>query len=577
MKKFLSLLPRILLCLIAEFLLFWFQLPPINLRSPDFWSFIFESIAICSLIIGMAAIVSYVRRAKGRTPNLIADGKAAIKNAALPVKIIIGVLVAIILFSLVMNLIGTKLFNASGYSKMLTPETGDFSADVSEISMSQIPVVDRDTATRLGQRKLGEMSDLVSQFEIESDYTQINFKDRPTRVTPLMYADIVKWFTNKDEGIPAYISVDLTTQDTELVRLSDLGLDNIKYSRSEYFMRDVDRYLRFKYPTKIFGEVSFEVDDNGTPYWVASVISYKIGFWDGQDTVGAVILNAVSGESSYYDLKEIPKWVDQIFDAEMIIEQLTYNGLYSGGYWNSVFGQVGCKQPTEGYNYIAIDDDVWLYTGITSVTADESNVGFVLINLRTKEAKYYVQAGAEEYSAMDSAEGQVQHLGYDATFPLLLNIGDRPTYFMSLKDDAGLVKMYAFVDMAQYQVVGTGSSVDKAREAYIEALKDEDISPAPTPGGDGEESVQKTTVSGKISAVTSVVIDGNTCYYLMLEGVEGVKVVPATATDLLPFATLGDQIKLEYENGELVSAEVIFEGDQTASEENTASDTEKAE
>ena len=575
MKKFLSLLPRILLCLIAEFLLFWFQLPPINLRSPDFWSFIFESIAICSLIIGMAAIVSYVRRAKGRTPNLIADGKAAIKNAALPVKIIIGVLVAIILFSLVMNLIGTKLFNASGYSKMLTPETGDFSADVSEISMSQIPVVD--TATRLGQRKLGEMSDLVSQFEIESDYTQINFKDRPTRVTPLMYADIVKWFTNKDEGIPAYISVDLTTQDTELVRLSDLGLDNIKYSRSEYFMRDVDRYLRFKYPTKIFGEVSFEVDDNGTPYWVASVISYKIGFWDGQDTVGAVILNAVSGESRYYDLKEIPKWVDQIFDAEMIIEQLTYNGLYSGGYWNSVFGQVGCKQPTEGYNYIAIDDDVWLYTGITSVTADESNVGFVLINLRTKEAKYYVQAGAEEYSAMDSAEGQVQHLGYDATFPLLLNIGDRPTYFMSLKDDAGLVKMYAFVDMAQYQVVGTGSSVDKAREAYIEALKDEDISPAPTPGGDCEESVQKTTVSGKISAVTSVVIDGNTCYYLMLEGVEGVKVVPATATDLLPFATLGDQIKLEYENGELVSAEVIFEGDQTASEENTASDTEKAE
>jgi len=575
MKKFLSLLPRILLCLIVEFLLFWFQLPPINLRSPDFWSFIFESIAVCSLIIGMAAIVSYVRRAKGRTPNLIADGKEAIKNAALPVKIIIGVLVAIILFSLLMNLIGTKLFNASGYSKMLTPETGDFSADVSEISMSQIPVVDRDTATRLGQRKLGEMSDLVSQFEIESDYTQINFKNRPTRVTPLMYADVVKWFTNKDEGIPAYISVDLTTQDTELVRLSDLGLGNIKYSRSEYFMRDVDRYLRFKYPTKIFGEVSFEVDDNGTPYWVASVISYKIGFWDGQDTVGAVILNAVSGESSYYGLKEIPKWVDQVFDSEMILEQLTYNGLYSGGYWNSVFGQVGCKQPTEGYNYVAIDDDVWLYTGITSVTADESNVGFVLINLRTKEAKYYVQAGAEEYSAMDSAEGQVQHLGYDATFPLLLNIGDRPTYFMSLKDDAGLVKMYAFVDMAQYQVVGTGSSVDKAKEAYIEALKDEDISPAPTPGG--EESVQKTTVSGKISAVTSVVIEGNTCYYLMIEGVEGVKVVPATASELLPFAAIGDEIKLEYENGELVSAEVIFEGEQTAPEDQTATETEKAE
>ena len=307
-----------------------------------------------------------------------------------------------------MTIIGARIFNARKYASLIETTNGNFATDVAELSMSQIPVVDRDTATRLGQRKLGEMSDLVSQFEIENDYTQINFKDRPTRVTPLKYADFIKWCTNSAEGIPAYITVDLTTQEADLVRLSDLGLSNIRYSRSEYFLRNVDRALRFKYPTKIFGSVSFEIDETGTPFWVASVIQYKVAFWSGPDIVGVVLMNATTGESDYYALKDIPQWVDQAYDENMLFQQLTDNGILKNGYWNSVFGQKGCVMPTDGYNYLAIDDDVWVYTGITSVTADESNIGFVLVNLRTKEARYYVQAGAEEYSAMDSARGQIQ-------------------------------------------------------------------------------------------------------------------------------------------------------------------------
>ena len=407
----------------------------------------------------------------------------------------------------------------------------DFTADVAEINRSQIPVVDRDTASRLGQRKLGEMSDLVSQFVIEEDYTQINYKGKPVRVTPLTYGDIIKWFNNQSEGIPAYISVDMTTQETTLVRLED----GIKYSRGEYFFRNLDRYLRFKYPTKIFDNISFEIDENGTPYWVASCVGFKIGIWSGRDIDGAVLLNAVTGESEYYALDDIPSWVDQVYSSEMIMEQLTYNGKYRSGFFNSIFGQQGVLQPTDGYNYLAINDDVYLYTGMTSVTSDESNVGFVLTNLRTKETKFYSIPGAEEYSAMSSAEGQVQHLKYTATFPLLLNISDRPTYFMSLKDAAGLVKMYAFVDVSQYQIVGTGETVDAARADYIAKLKDEDLE---------VDDAEEKTVSGIIERIASAVVNGNTNYYITLENSDTVYIVPVTLSDKLPLAQPGNSIEM---------------------------------
>ena len=229
------------------------------------------------------------------------------------------------------------------------------------------------------------------------------------------------------------------------------------------------------------------------------------------------MLNAVTGDSKYYSLEDIPSWVDQVYSADMVMQQLIYNGKYRSGYFNSIFGQKGVLQPTDGYNYLAINDDVYLYTGITSVTSDESNVGFVLTNLRTKETKYYAIPGAEEYSAMDSAEGQVQHLKYSATFPLLLNISDRPTYFMSLKDGAGLVKMYAFVDVSQYQIVGTGNTVEEARTDYINKLKNENLN---------IDNTEETIVSGIIESVSSAVVEGNTNYYIKLKDDNNIYVAP---------------------------------------------------
>lgn len=515
---------------------YWFALPPINIRSQHFWRFITISIVIFvvinafSHIIGLFKNVTVTNQKVKRLPAI--DFKAVGK----PVKFTAIYLAAVLVIGAILSLIGAQIFNAKNYKELITIKDGDFTADVAEISMEQIPIVDRDTASRLAQRELGEMADLVSQFEIQDLYTQINYKGKPVRVTPLIYGDIIKWFNNQKEGIPAYITIDMTTQKTKLVRLKD----GIRYSPSEYFMRDLTRALRFKYPTKMFDDISFEIDDNGTPYWVASTIKYEIGFWSGSDIDGVVLLNAITGESKFYKTNEIPTWVDQAYNSDMILKQLNYNGKYRSGFLNSIFGQKGVLQTTEGYNYLAIDDDVYLYTGMTSVTSDESNVGFVLTNLRTKETKYYTCPGAEEYSAMSSAEGQVQNLKYEATFPLLLNISNRPTYFMSLKDSAGLVKMYAFVDVNQYQIVGTGNTVESAKEDYISKLKTENV-----PNVDEGET---ETVTGKIKNISSAVVNGNTVYYILLENNEKIFTVPVSYSDNLPFAQKGDTVSFEIVN-----------------------------
>lgn len=513
---------------------YWFTLPPINWHSKEFWHFVLFALVLRVIMSGFEA----VRKLISQKPTK-ETAKETFKSFGLVSKIAGVTAAVIVLFLVVGGVIGAELFNASRYADLITTEDGDFSTDVAELPMSSIPVVDRDTAERLGLRKLGEMSDLVSQFEVdEYYYTQINYKGNPYRVTPLMYGDAFKWLNNQSEGIPAYITVNMVTQETALVRLEQ----GMRYSDTEYFLRDLNRHLRFQYPTKIFDNVSFELDENGTPYFVASTVGYRIGVFSGRDINGAVLCNAVTGECTYYDLADVPTWVDQVYSSDLLLQQLVYNGKYQSGFFNSIFGQKGVLQPTDGYNYIANEDDVYLYTGITSVAGDESNVGFVLVNLRTKETAYYTCPGAEEYSAMESAQGVVQDLGYRATFPLLLNVSDRPTYFMSLKDSAGLVKMYAYVDVQQYQVVATGTTIPAAREAYAEKLKAEaNIEIEDSTPKQPDDAKQ---VSGRVQALSSAVVGGETCYYMMLENDPAVYVAKVSVSHKLPFVKTGDTVTL---------------------------------
>ena len=388
---------------------------------------------------------------------------------------------------------------------------------------------------------MGSMVDMVSQFEVANDYSQINVNNKPVRVSPLVYASPIKWLTNQKSGIPAYIKIDMATQDTECVKLSE----GIKYSKSEYLNRNIYRHLRFKYPTYIFTEqLFFEIDEEGTPYWICPVKKFNIGLFGGVTIGNVVICNAVTGECSDYKIEDVPQWVDKVFQAELLMELYDYNGTLKHGFFNSILGQKDCLETTDGYNYIALEDDVWVYSGVTSVSGDQSNVGFVLMNQRTMETRFYKIEGATEKSAMSSAEGQVQNLGYQATFPLLLNISGEPTYFMALKDGAGLVKMYAMVNIQKYQWVATGDSIKECEKSYTQLLKTNGIA-----AGTGQES---KSASGKIGSLMPVNIEGTSHIYFSLEGKEEIFDIDLSNADLLDIIryNTGDSIRISYLEGD---------------------------
>ena len=416
---------------------------------------------------------------------------------------------------------------------------------IQQTNYNTIPLLDKDSAELLGNRKMGSMVDMVSQFEVGSDYTQINYNDTPVRVTPLVYANEIKWLTNQKAGIPAYIRIDMATQNTECVKLDK----TIKYSKAEYFNRNIYRHLRFHYPTYIFDDqIFFEIDDEGTPYWVCPVKKFNIGLFGGQTVGNVVLCNAVTGECTDYPVDQVPNWIDKVYSAELLTQLYNYYGIYKHGFFNSILGQKDCLKATNGYNYIALDDDVWVYTGVTSVSGDQSNVGFVLMNQRTMETKYYKIEGAIEDSAMSSAEGQVQNLGYRATFPLLLNISDQPTYFMALKDGAGLVKKYAMVNVQKYQWVAIGDTVKECEKAYMTLLATNGISKI------NENQDIFETISGKITAIAPIVIEGNTHYYVALENSDQLFDIDMSDQNLIGIIRYqqGETIQLTYspeENG----------------------------
>ena len=370
------------------------------------------------------------------------------------------------------------------------------------------------------------------------DYTQINYQGRPVRIATLMYADVIKWMTNRSEGLPAYLLIDMVDQSVELVRLEE----GIKYTTAEHFGRNLYRHLRFSYPTYMFDQPVMEINEEGVPYWICPRVVKTIGLFGGTDIQGAVLVNAITGESEY--MEEVPSWVDNLYNAELIMEQYDYYGMYHNGFLNSIFGQRDVTITTEGYNYIAMGDDVYVYTGVTSTGGDQSNVGFILTNQRTKETKFYSCAGATEYSAMDSAQGELQNLRYTATFPLLLNVEGQPTYFMAMKDAAQLVKMYAMVNVQQYQIVATGETVAECERNYTELLSQNGILT-------GDQTLSGTeTAQGAVADIRSAVQDGNSVYYIQLIGDETYYAITAAEAPLAVILSTGDQVSITYQPGE---------------------------
>lgn len=555
-----------LLVIVLAFLYYYVTLPAINIHESGFWFFLAAVVAVMLLLY---AIKKRIRSMYELKSNKVLKGGVFVILG-------IGVIYA------VGALLSSPIVNANKYQKLVQPEERNFTEDIKEISYDQIPLLDKESASLLGDRKMGSMVDLVSQFEVSNLYSQINYKGQPYRVTPLEYASAIKWITNQKEGIPAYILIDMATQNTELVQLEE----GIRYSESEFFNRNIYRHLRFKYPTYMFDQLSFEIDDEGTPYWICPVKKFNIGLFGGQ-TIGRVVLcNAQTGETEDYKIEDCPQWVDRAYPADLLTQLYNYHGMLKNGFFNSVLGQKGCLQTTDGFNYLALEDDVWVYTGVTSVSGDKSNLGFVLMNQRTMETRYYACDGAQERSAMASAEGQVQNLKYVAAFPLLLNISDQPTYFMALKDGAGLVKKYAMVNVQKYQTVAIGDSVAECEKNYEKLLSENGIA------SDGSSTGEKNTATGIIKRMAQAVVEGNSHFYITLEP-ETQKITGPDEGNIQDGQTLifdasitsfpeiigfdeGDTLTMEFKLGHPVCKVVTLEGQEAAdAEEEQPADTEE--
>lgn len=514
---------------LVGFVSFYFTLPALNFHDKQFYSYlgmlcVVYVVCIFLLSGGLHSQVQMTGKEK------LLDWLRFIKSRCLPVGI---AFVLVVLVALVGEVLSMPIFRAAAYRDLLTVESGDFAADVTQISFDKIPTLDRLSAQYLGDRQMGTLSDMVSQFEYSNDSTQINYQGRPVRVAPIDYADLIKWFTNRGGGLPAYVVVDMVSQEATVVRLEE----GMKYSFSEPLNRNIMRHLRFQYPTMMFSTPEFEIDENGHPWWIAPRVVKTIGLFGGTDIRGAVLVDAVTGESEY--MEEVPTWVDTLYVPELIMQQYDYHGTYIHGFINSILGQRGVTLTTSGYNYIAMNDDVYVYTGVTSANADQSNLGFLLCNMRTKETHFYDAPGATEEAAKLSAMGVVQDLGYVATFPLLLNVAGEPTYFIPLKDATQLVKMYAMVNVAQYQIVATGTTVSACERSYIQMLADKGITQ--------QEELPQTQVTGTVAEIRTAVLEGNSYYFLRLEGADVFYSISAVQNREVVTVNVGDTVTIDHE------------------------------
>lgn len=450
MRKVMNILIPIILTIIYSGVVFYIFIPAINIHNIGMWIFLISIAVVYAICSYAASMTVYERRRKFPKTT----------TAAL---IVVGISVAVCAVGM---LVSVQIFRAKAYVTRITVEEGDFDTDVPTLSdIKKIPLMDTASATILGDRVVGSLTDLVSQYDVSDTYTTIYYKGRVVKVAPLEYDGFFKYFNNKKDGVPGYVLVDTETNEAEFVRLEK----GMNYSPSGYFSKDLMRAFRMKYPTKVFGDYSFQIDENGVPYWVISCMSFHT-FFGCTVPEEAILMNAITGEMELYSMSEIPEWVDYVYSGDEICDLYNSYGSLQKGFINSVIGQKGCTMTTDDFGYVAMNDDIYVYTGITSIVSDKSNLGFLLVNSRTGDFRYYEQEGAEEHSAMDAAEGVVQNYGYTASFPALININGEPTYAMALKDSKGLVKQYAMVNVKNYTIVAVGDTMSETLKNYRNSM-----------------------------------------------------------------------------------------------------------
>lgn len=559
-KAALKIILSVLCSIVTAVIAFYIMLPPLNFKAYEFYGFL-------AIIVASYALFSAIFTGVFSKPEYLPYFKRQM--------IVPGVIVGVIALAVGIGyLVSSPFFRASSYSQIIDVRTDSNFADEIDKqdaeSFSNIPKLDEGVAATLAPRALGKLAEkgYVSQFSVYPLYTQINYKGTPVRVVPLQYSNIIKWLTNRSEGLPGYIIIDMANEVTTFKEL-DSG---IKYSPAEHFGRLLKRHLRMQYPTYMFGSSSFEIDDEGNPYWICARVDKTIGLFGGTDVKGIVIVNAIDGKCEYVPIETVKsdakyQWIDRVYDSDLLVEQYNYYGRYQKGFWNSILGQEDVYVTTEDYSYIAQNDDVYMYTGVTSVTNDQSITGFIMINQRTKEAVYYSVAGAKEQSAQASAEGldEIKAAGYTATFPLLLNIDGEPTYFMALKDvrDDGsqIIQSYALINVKQYTKIKVyGKTLAECLAKYVDQLKanginvdidaNQVVDPADNPDAQGGSETKVQTVNGKIADIRTQVISGETYYYIKLEGGDVYYSIAASKSTTAVILNRNDTVTIRFNAGE---------------------------
>lgn len=534
MKKSTRIIISAVATLVIAGIWYYFAIPALNVHSKELWI----TLAVFTCIFGIIySVLGSGKRVLTAKPQI-----SSFKSRS--AKIFLAVLAVPILVLLIGNLVSSTFFNAEKYSQIINVEEAVFEEDMPETGLvTNIALMDSASASMLGDRTLGALSHVVSQYELGTTYSQINYQGAPQKVANLEYVDFFKWFNNRDSGVPGLVMVDPVNSSASYVELAE----PMKYVESAYFDEDLHRALRFAYPTKIFGNYTFEIDDNGHPYYIVSCMTPKVGLFGAMDVSEVILFDPCDGSHTLFALEEVPAWVDNVFTGQLASQKYDWHGMLKNGFWNSIIGNKDCKVTTDDFGYIVLEDDVWFFTGVTSISSDQSNIGFIISNARTGEYKFYPVIGAEEYSAMKAAQGEVQEKGYVASFPSLINAAGEATYIMVLKDNAGLVKLYALVNVENYSIVATGSTQEEAKAAYIEALKEEgiidDSDVIPTPPDNTKEA---TVVITEIDMVT---VDGNSVAYI--KGDDGNLYKQSIAADeTLMLIALGDKITVKYADSE---------------------------
>lgn len=510
--------------------LYYFFLPAMNVHSFGFWMYLLVVLGAWTVsFIGCAAIEEQT-------------DKAPINNKGIGTVMTVSIVLTCIplLVMIIGGISSMKIFHAKQYSSIITVENAVFAEDMPETtSVSNIALMDTASAAIIGNRTLGSLSEVVSQYEISGQYSQINYKGVPKKVAELEYAGFFKWLNNRGTGIPGYVMVDPVKNTAEYVKLTN----TLKYTDSACFGEDLWRRLRFEYPTKILYGSYFEIDEEGNPYYIVSCASYHAGLFGAEDISEVIIFNPCDGSSQIYSVEDVPSWVDIVYTGYMASDKYNWYGTLQRGYWNSVVGNVDCKQTTDDFGYITIGDDVWYFTGVTSVGGDESNIGFIISNARTGEYKFYQIAGAEEYSAMSAAEGEVQEKGYEASFPSLVNVAGQATYIMVLKDAGGLVKLYALVNVENYGYVATGTTQAEALKAYRKLLSSKGV-------GGNAAAGESDSITITVENVRIVDMENTPVVYITAENGNVYKGF-LNLDESLILVREGDQIKVEFTETEV--------------------------